>query len=595
MRINRVAEETPAIVCPRPPGATVAGLIGDERLSRRPWTRPEKFAHTGRHGRRPGFPDRSKQLIPAMSDLAHLADAPPPDDADTYDLVPYASYSYPQTHPRWLGVMGSLFGLDPPDPARARVLELGCASGGNLIPIAALTPETTCLGVEMSQRQVDAGRADIAALGLGNVRLERMSIAEVTPDLGTFDYIICHGVFSWVPAETRKHILRVAKENLAPQGIAYVSYNTLPGWNAVRSLRDMMLYHSAQFADPAQRVKEAVTMLQFVLNGLGTEDSAWRKTVETELNLLKSRGHEYIFHDHLETENTPVYLHEFMAMATERGLRYFGDSALATMYLGNLPAQVSGPLGQVRDIVRREQYMDFVRNRRFRQTLLVHAARTPKFDVDPGRVCDFHLTSANLAPDFDAATDPMTDDRPRSFGKGVASANNRYAAALFVVLHEQGNFPIAAARLIARAAERLRIADTAPVRAALVNVGLRMIYAGRLRLHAGPYPGVAEISERPRVWDYARRQAASRATVTTQRHDTTTIPDVARELAQLLDGTRTVPEAAAGLWLRVKDRGLQLNDAEGKPLTEETAARKELEQRTTMLVRWFRDQALLAA
>ena len=530
------------------------------------------------------------------ANLGESLAVPPADPpADAYDLVPYENYTFPQTHPAWLAAVGSLFGLEPADPSRARVLELGCASGSNLIPIAALAPQSTCLGIELSRRQVDAGRADIAALGLKNIRIERQSITEITPALGQFDYVICHGVYSWVPPEVQKHILRVCKENLAPKGIAQVSYNTLPGWNAIKSLRDMMLYHSAQFADPAKRVTEAINLLQFVLNGLGDQDSAWRKTVEEGLKSLRNRPHAYIYHDHLEAENNPVYLHEFVAQASAQGLRYLGDAALNTMYLGNLPQPVADALQKLPDMLRQEQYMDFVCNRRFRQTLLVHSGIKPKFAVDREKIFDYHLTAVNLAPDFDLATDPLADDRPRAFGHGAIVAHKRQAAALFAVLHEQGEFPIAAGELIARAATRIGMADPAPVRAALAESCLKLIFAGRLKFRRGPFPGATEISARPEVWPLARHQAKTRPAVTTLRHAMATLDGTSRQLAQLLDGTRTIPEATAALWDRLKDRGLETKDASGKVVTDETLRRRALEARVAAVVAWFRDQGLFSA
>ena len=88
--------------------------------------------------------------------LVATVDFPAESPADPYDLVPYESHAYALSHPRRLDAVASLFGLNTPDPARARVLELGCAAGGNLIPIAALAPESECLWIELSQGQVDA-------------------------------------------------------------------------------------------------------------------------------------------------------------------------------------------------------------------------------------------------------------------------------------------------------------------------------------------------------------------------------------------------------------------------------------------------------
>ena len=136
---------------------------------------------------------------------------------------------------------------------RCRVLELGCASGDNLIPMAIELPNARFVGIDLSERQIEQGRQSVAALGLANIDLRRVNIANVDASWGTFDYILCHGIYSWVPAPIREKLLAICRENLAPTGIAFVSYNTLPGWHMRGMIRDMMVYHSSQFQGAGTR------------------------------------------------------------------------------------------------------------------------------------------------------------------------------------------------------------------------------------------------------------------------------------------------------------------------------------------------------
>src|SRR5690606_10385366 len=136
----------------------------------------------------------------------------------------------------------------------ARVLELGCAGGGNLLPFALAYPDAKAVGVDLSEVQVKQGRQVVQALGLHNLQLHAMSLTDIGPEFGQFDYIIAHGVVSWVPPEVREAMMRIMRENLAPEGIGYISYNTYPGWKAGDIVRDAMLLHSHSVADEASKL-----------------------------------------------------------------------------------------------------------------------------------------------------------------------------------------------------------------------------------------------------------------------------------------------------------------------------------------------------
>jgi cyclopropane fatty-acyl-phospholipid synthase-like methyltransferase len=141
-------------------------------------------------------------------------------ETNSYDIVPYGQLAFAQTHPDRLATVARIFGLTPPPIATCRVLELGCASGANLIPMAFNLPEASFVGVDLSRVQVQSALATVEALGLRNIQITHASILDVQPDWGEFDYIICHGVFSWVETAVQDKIFRIAVENLAPNGVA---------------------------------------------------------------------------------------------------------------------------------------------------------------------------------------------------------------------------------------------------------------------------------------------------------------------------------------------------------------------------------------
>ena len=150
--------------------------------------------------------------------------------AISYDEVPYTSLPFLQTHPDRLACLATLFGLQPPALDACRVLELGCASGGNLVPMAVALPRARFVGVDLSPVQIADARTVVAALALDNIEFRAASIADVDDSWGAFDYIIAHGVFSYVPPAVQQRMLEICARQLTPHGIAFISYNTLPGW-----------------------------------------------------------------------------------------------------------------------------------------------------------------------------------------------------------------------------------------------------------------------------------------------------------------------------------------------------------------------------
>jgi SAM-dependent methyltransferase len=211
----------------------------------------------------------------------------PADDLDValdqlradYDTTPYTSNSFPQSAPGLLAAIACLFGLEAPEVATARVLEIGCAGGGNLIPFAAAHPQARVVGIDLSQVQIDQGRMRAQKLGLDNLELVAGDIARLDLEaLGQFDFVIAHGVYSWVPPEVQEVLLSAFRRLLAPEGVAYVSYNVYPGWKTKEILRDAMLLASGGSTTPDEKVRNARSMVDF-LEEVSSADSALARII----------------------------------------------------------------------------------------------------------------------------------------------------------------------------------------------------------------------------------------------------------------------------------------------------------------------------
>jgi len=322
-----------------------------------------------------GGQQASAELL-ATNPAAALAE-PLPDDSQhalrAYDEFPYESYAFPLTHPERLATIAALFGMQSPPVATARVLELGCGTGGNLTPMASSIPDATFTGYDLSGVQVQQARDLIRALGLRNITVDQRNILDVGGGPEKYDYIICHGVFSWVPENVQEKILSICRDALGANGVALVSYNTYPGWHMRESIRGMMRYHARQFDDTRVQVTQSRALLDFLVKSVAAENSPYGMYLAGELKLLASTADSYIAHEHLERWNTPAYFYQFIERAARHDLQYLGEAEFGTMVVKNFAAPVATALSRgIRDVVRMEQYMDFIRNRMFRSTLLCH-------------------------------------------------------------------------------------------------------------------------------------------------------------------------------------------------------------------------------
>src|SRR4029078_8634050 len=118
------------------------------------------------------------------------------------------------------------------------------------------SPHSQFVGIDLSRRAIESGRAMIGELGLANISLHHCNIMDVSEADGGFDYIVAHGVYSWVPQTVREKMLSILKRNLNPQGVAYVSYNALPGAHLRTWASSMMLYHVRNIGEPGARVSQ---------------------------------------------------------------------------------------------------------------------------------------------------------------------------------------------------------------------------------------------------------------------------------------------------------------------------------------------------
>jgi SAM-dependent methyltransferase len=294
-----------------------------------------------------------------------------------YDRVPYPGYAQPLTHPDRLASVAVLFGTSPPNVEGCRVLELGCGDGANLIPIAMSLPGCRAVGIDLADSAVRKGRTIAQALGVKNVSLRQMNVTEAPHDLGQFDYIIAHGLYSWAPAAVRDAALAICGRHLAPSGVAYVSYNAYPGHRFRQIAREMMMFAVRNLTGAEERIRDARRFLSLMARSR-PEGDTYGAVLREELKRVEEARDPVFFHDDLEAVNEPVYFHEFAAHAAAHGLQFLAEAEYGEMAERALPPPLVEALAPLAgdDIIKWEQFADFTRRRAFRRTLLCHAGIT---------------------------------------------------------------------------------------------------------------------------------------------------------------------------------------------------------------------------
>jgi SAM-dependent methyltransferase len=476
------------------------------------------------------------------------------DTLTSYDELPYDSLPLPETQPDFLAAMAKLHGFDVPDPSRARILELGCAQGGNLIPLAWRWPGSDCVGVELSRVQADAGAAFVRLLGLSNARILHGDLAALPDDLGEFDFIIAHGVFSWVPPLVQQALLEVCRRHLSPHGIAYISFNVASGWRALQPLRTALIERTSAELPAPQRHQQALRVLDEL-------QSEWSDPLLLkEIAYLRMAVPSYLFHEYLAEFNAPMPFSEFAAQLEKHGLRYVGEAGprRAVVELedawGLIPESMAGRWLDA------EAALDDALAIRFRRALIARedapCARPPQ--AEALRDLAFY---ADLRSDEEIDLDAPVEQRflnpaGNSFPVTLPAMK---AAAMALSAAYPGALDYAA--LQSAAAQVLAQYDASPpwdeveFRTALFQM---VMLQGVMPIVAASAVAV-EPGERPCADALARQQANSPGWVVNgTRHVAIDLDRPGRILLGLLDGSRTVDELTAQMQATLAQSGVDM-------------------------------------
>ena len=433
----------------------------------------------------------------------------------SYDDVAYPSMIFAKSHPDRMAVIARLHGLMPPPVETARVLQIGGGDGLDAIALAAALPRATFVNFDIAPKPIARGRRWADAAGLANIRHALLDILEAGARLaGPFDYIIAHGLYAWVPQQVRAAIMPLIGRLLAPNGIAFVSYNTFPGGHSRVALREMMRHHVARIADPAAQL----TAVRLLLRGFVTpqpNDEPITAAMRREAEAALTYPDGLLFHDGLNEFYHPQSLTTVVNDAQAHRLHYLGDAAAGGLEKGFLNPDRAGM--SEADLLDRLQARDYSSGRYFRTSLFVHA------DAAFSRVVDCNAARAMWATTH--AVDMGGGGQFRIGTRNAGVGDPRRAATL--------------RRLIACRPDRVAVAelvDDDDALAALCHHALE----GVIELSTTPPLFSLTPADQPRASALARMQIAEgQPRIATLDHRMIALDDESlRRLTCLLDGTR---------------------------------------------------------
>jgi len=459
----------------------------------------------------------------------------------SYDVVPYPGGLFGQTHPDVMATGAAYLGMEPADPEHCRVLELGCGDGSNLLAFASALPESKFVGIDLSELHIVKALDSVATLDLKNISFEQKNVMDLDREsIGEFDFIIAHGLYSWVPNEVREKVLQIYAESLTPNGVGFISFNAYPGYKISEMFRDMMRFHTRDIDDPMEKVRSGVGLLKFLSES--TEPNGLSQFLyRSAFHSISERHPQNVFHDEFASINQAFYLHEFVDHLKLHRLQFLSESAqFSTARVAAETSEAIASLGL--DDVGRQQYLDFVACRSFRNTLICKNDVILKREPTDEIVKNFFIASP-FQPSMDSPDTPsqISGKFVGPSGESIEINQSLTAAALTVLSHiwrralSLDELLRDAQELLGKKGEAVSADDTKLVAGNLLG----MYQLGLIEFHRYRAAFNTAIPEFPRITPLARWQLANeyRSLTTAIGLSFELSDDLTRLLLILLDGT----------------------------------------------------------
>ena len=282
------------------------------------------------------------------------------------DHITYTDTFFNELNPHSMRFIASLRGFEVPDSTSFTCTELGCGTGHSLIVFAAANPSAHFIGIDFNEDHIAHANKRAKSLGVENCQFMHTDITKID-QLPMSDYIVMHGLYTWVHQSVRDAIHRLIENSLSDHGIVLVSYNTYPGWHIYEPLRMMLREYSMNLSeDPFYNAEQGIGFLEW----MHERNSEYMKAVPSAgafIQELAKHDVKYIIHEYYADHWTPLWFTEMESKMSDSGLTFAGQ---IPMYLNSgaisLPDGFEDMLALEEDIVRFETFKDLIRNTMFR-------------------------------------------------------------------------------------------------------------------------------------------------------------------------------------------------------------------------------------
>lgn len=513
--------------------------------------------------------------------------------AQSYDEVPYPSYTFANCQPERLHALATMRGLDPVPPENATVLEIGCSFGGNLLPFAMRHPNSRCVGVDLSAHQISIAKQLFEQVGVSNTQLIAGDISQLQFD-AKFDYIICHGVFSWVPDAVRDAIVRVVADYLSPNGLAYISYNTYPGWKIKEITRDFMLFCSDADAPKMQRVAQATNAIDFASEIFKRGDNSTLHTIRESFQDIKDHSDAYLAHEYLEYFNQPMYFKDFIERIAAHGLGYVIDSS-APIIQGSaeVNADEMTQINQVcnENILAIEQFSDFLSNRTFRSSIITRQSNLDAHEVKP--TLAHYRTAHKFQQLFIKATGEKAMEKDRTVWQVGSSGSFKSTPTndtLFAYLNKQREM-VQMSQIFEAMKDKPKVDPSQLTRTLWVLSRMNSVFISYQPIQLTTRRKKPKIDKQIRQWIDFVHHNPNITQVSNYRSQRLELGLFESYLAKYMDGSRSLDDLLAQVQQDIADDLIKCQTSDG---SDRTISDDELLQQIKRAVEFFKRNALLS-